>query len=37
MFDELKKLKYFKEKTSLKSKSRSEFRTQASIYDWAFF
>ena len=46
MFDELKKVKYFKEITDFKSqeikrfeessKIRGVFRTQASIYDGAF-
>ena len=44
MFDELKEVKYFEETTDFKSKlleesseSRGVFRTQANIYDGAFF
>ena len=35
MFDELTEVKYFEEKAEVKS--RDAFRTQASIYDEAFF
>ena len=37
MFDELTEVKYFEETKESPVKSRDAFRTQASIYDEAFF